>query len=140
MNTTRGPEGRLAELSAFDCWHLIESAEITRIAWNGPRGVSVVPVNHVVAEGALWFRTAPYSALALECGGQSVAAEVDSVDPTTRTGWSVVVRGVAELVDADDAPEHLVDFRVWPAGARNMFVRLEPVEVTGRKLLAAHDG
>jgi hypothetical protein len=140
MNTTRGPAVRLAELPAFDCWHLIESVEISRVAWNGPQGVSVVPVNHVVSDGALWFRTTPYSALALECRGQWVAAEVDSVDPATHTGWSVVVRGVAELVDAEDVPEQLADFRVWPAGTRNVFVRVEPVEVTGRKLVAPHVG
>ena len=45
MNTTHGTGSRLAELSAFDCWQLLETAEIVRIAWNGPRGVSVVPVN-----------------------------------------------------------------------------------------------
>jgi uncharacterized protein len=140
MNITHGPTGRLAELPAFDCWHLIESVELSRVAWNGPRGVTVVPVNHVVADGALWFRTAPSSALARECAGQWVAAEVDSLDPMTRSGWSVVVRGVAELVDEDDVPEHLAEFRVWPAGARPVLIRLDPVEVTGRKLLAAHGG
>src|SRR4029077_16070040 len=126
MNITHGPAGRMADLTAFDCWHLIESAEISRVAWNGPRGVSVVPVNHVVADGALWFRTNPSSALARECSGQWVAAEIDSLDPTTRTGWSVGVRGVAELVESGDAPEHLAEFRVWPGDVRSMYVRVDP--------------
>ncbi len=137
MNMSHGAGSRLVDLPAFDCWHLLESAEIARVAWNGPRGVAVVPVNYTIAEGALWFRTNPYSALARECGGQWVAIEVDDLDVNRKSGWSAVVRGVAEIIDAQDAPEHLVDLRIWPGGSRNMFVRVDPVEVTGRKLLAA---
>jgi hypothetical protein len=52
----------------------------------------------------------------------------------------VVVRGVAEVVEPDEVPEHLADFRVWPAGTRNVFVRVDPVEVTGRKLVTPTQG
>lgn len=38
-----------------------------------------------------------------------------------------------------DVPEMLADVDVWPAGARSLFVRVEPDEVTGRKLLTATD-
>jgi nitroimidazol reductase NimA-like FMN-containing flavoprotein (pyridoxamine 5'-phosphate oxidase superfamily) len=137
MNMTHGAGGRLVDLPTPDCWNLLKSAEIARAAWNGPRGVAVVPVNYSIAEGALWFRTNPYSALARESGGELVAVEVDSLDPANRSGWSVVVRGVAELVEAQEAPEHLADLRIWPAGVRNLFIRIEPVEVSGRRLLPA---
>jgi hypothetical protein len=140
MNTTHGTGSRLAELSAFDCWQLLETAEIVRIAWNGPRGVSVVPVNFRLADGALWFRTTPYAALAREAGDQWVAAEVDHLDAGTRSGWSVVLRGSAELVAPVDVPDHLVDFRIWPQGHQSLFVRILPVEVTGRRLLPTPDG
>jgi nitroimidazol reductase NimA-like FMN-containing flavoprotein (pyridoxamine 5'-phosphate oxidase superfamily) len=135
MNTTYGPTPRLVELSAFDCWHLLESAEIARVAWNGPRGVALVPVNYAVADGALWFRTTPYSQLARECDGQWVAVEVDALDSEKRSGWSAVIRGVAEVLPADEVPEHLADYQVWPSGPRHLFIRVDPVEVTGRKLL-----
>ena len=128
---------RLAELPTFDCWQLLETAEIARFAWNGPRGVAMVPVNYTVADGALWFRTSPYAEHAREAGGQWVAVEVDTLDPVDRSGWSVVVRGVAELIDPADVPDVLVDFRVWPQGTRNLLVRVEPIEVSGRRLLPA---
>lgn len=140
MNTTHGAGTRLAELLAFDCWQLLETAEVARIAWNGPRGVAIVPVNYAIADGALWFRTTPYAAHAREAGDQWVAVEVDSIDPVTRSGWSVVLRGTAELVAAEDVPDHLVDLRIWPPGHQNLFIRLAPVEVTGRRLLPAADG
>jgi len=132
--------GRLAELSTFDCWQLLETAEIARFAWNGPRGVSMVPVNYTVADGAMWFRTTPYAEHAREAGGQWVAVEVDSIDRVERSGWSVVVRGVAELIDPADVPELLIDLRVWPQGTRNLLIRIQPVEITGRRLLPATGG
>lgn len=135
MNPTSGPGARLVEIPAFDCWHLLESADIARVAWNGPRGVAVVPVNYAIADGAMWFRTTPYSQLARECGAQWIAVEVDGLDLEAGSGWSTVVRGVAEILDGSDVPEHLADFQVWPAGPRPLFVRVEPVELTGRKLL-----
>jgi len=128
---------RLAELPTFDCWQLLETAEIARFAWNGPRGVAMVPVNYTVADGALWFRTSPYAEHAREAGGQWVAVEVDTLDPVDRSGWSVVVRGVAELVDPEDVPDVLIDFRVWPEGTRNLLVRVEPIEISGRRLRPA---
>lgn len=137
MTTNPVAGARLAELLTFDCWQLLETAEIARFAWNGPRGVSMVPVNYSIADGALWFRTTPYAEHAREAGGQWVAVEVDSLDPVERSGWSVVVRGVAEVIDPADVPDLLIDLRVWPHGTRNLLVRVEPVEVTGRRLLPA---
>jgi uncharacterized protein len=137
MNTVPGPGARLVEVPSFECWHLLHTAEVARVAWNGASGVAIVPVNYVVAGGALWFRTTPYSQLARECSGQWVAVEVDGVNRAEGTGWSTVVRGVAEFRDVDDAPEHLAEFQVWPSGPRPLFVRVEPAEVTGRKLVVA---
>lgn len=139
MNLIRNAGSRLAEVPPFECWNMLESVEIARVAWNGPRGVAIVPVNFFVADGAIWFRTNPYSTIARESGGQWIAVEVDSVDAPSRAGWSVVVRGTAELFDALDVPEHLAELRVWPEGVRSVFVRVDPVEVTGRRLMPATD-
>jgi hypothetical protein len=131
---SHGAGGRLGDLTAYDCWALLESEEVARIAWNGREGVAIVPVNYTVGAGVLWCRTSPDTALARECGGQRIVFEVDHLEPATRSGWSVVVSGVGELVDAADVPEMLADLDVWPARARSLFVRVEPDEVTGRKL------
>jgi hypothetical protein len=135
MQTEQASGGRLAELSASECWQLLESEEIARVAWNGPHGVALVPVNYTVVDGALWFRTNAYSALGRECRGQRIAVEVDHIDRESHGGWSVVVIGETEVVDAEDLPDMLVDFRVWPAGHRALFVRVDAVEVTGRRLV-----
>jgi hypothetical protein len=134
-NTRPGTGGRLAELTAYECWGLLDSEQIARVAWNGREGVAIVPVNYTIADGSLWFRTTPYSALGSECAGQRLAIEIDHIEPATLSGWSVVVSGVGELVDAAEVPDILADLRAWPSGNRPLFIRVAPVGVTGRKLL-----
>jgi nitroimidazol reductase NimA-like FMN-containing flavoprotein (pyridoxamine 5'-phosphate oxidase superfamily) len=123
-----------AVLMAYDCWGLLETEEIARIAWAGPDGVSVVPVNYVVASGALWFRAQPESALGRQSSGGRVVVEVDHVDRRDRSAWSVVVVGTAEPVDMDEVPEPVMEMQVWPVGPHGLFVRVEPDDVTGRRL------
>jgi nitroimidazol reductase NimA-like FMN-containing flavoprotein (pyridoxamine 5'-phosphate oxidase superfamily) len=126
-------EGRLRTLTSYDCWSLLEEGEVARVAWVAPAGAAVVPVNYTVADGSMWFRIDPSSALGREVPGQRVAVEVDHIDPGHRAGWSVVVIGTAEVVPLPDVPES-VDLRVWPSGPRSAFVRVVPAEVTGRRL------
>ena len=142
MNTTQrsqDQEPRLATLVAYDCWSLLGQAEIARVGWESPAGVAIVPVNYVVADGAVWFRTDPASTLAREAGGHRVVVEVDHVDPLRQSGWSVVVTGVAQLVEFLDVPDMLVDMRIWPAGQHSLFVRVDPDEISGRRLSTTHD-
>ena len=131
-------EGRLATLLSYDCWNLLESTHIARVAWIGPEGVAVVPVNYTVVAGAVWFRTTPDSTLARECNEQRVVVEVDQIDPVTRAGWSVVVVGTAELVDAQDVPALLIGREVWPPRAPPQFVPGGGPPVSGRRLYGAN--
>lgn len=123
-----------ATLTAYDCWGLLETQDVARVAWASPDGVAVVPVNFIVAGGAVWFRTQPDSELGRQCGGGRVLVEVDHVNRAEHTAWSVVVSGTASLVPTEDVPDDVMEMRVWAAGTRNVFVRVEPVAVTGRRL------
>ncbi|MFC7493571.1 MULTISPECIES: pyridoxamine 5'-phosphate oxidase family protein [unclassified Nocardioides] len=134
MNTTTSTPTPPVALTAYDCWGLLEDEEIARIAWAGPDGVAIVPVNYTVSDGALWFRTQPYTTLARRCTHGTVTLEVDHLDRRTRAAWSVVVTGTAERVPVQDVPDHLVGMEIWPAGPASLFIRVTPHEVTGRRL------
>ena len=56
-----------------------------------------LPVTFAVLDHAVVLRTAADTRLAAAADGAVRAFEVDEVDPVTRTGWSVVVTGVAEV-------------------------------------------
>ena len=142
MNTEeRSHDGvpHLATLIAYDCWSLLGQAELARVGWQGPSGLAIVPVNYVVDDGALWFRTTPTSALAREAARARVVVEVDEVDAEAHAGWSVVVTGVAELIEFLDVPDSLVEMRIWPGGKHGLFGRVEPDQITGRRLMRAAD-
>jgi uncharacterized protein len=138
MNSTT-PMPPPVVLTGYDCWGLLEEEEIARIAWAGPEGVAIVPVNYTVADGALWFRTQPYTALARQCGGGRVAVEVDHLDRPTLSAWSVVVIGTAERVPTADVPDNLIGMEVWASGPRSLFIRVTPTEVSGRRLWGRAD-
>ena len=139
MDYIRERTGQLAALTPYDCWRLLAGGQIARIVWSRPDTVpGIVPVNMRVIDGAIWFRTSPTSALAREGVGHTVAVEVDEVDVATRSGWSVVVEGIAAPVDDAEVPDLVHALQVWPSGDRSVHVRVEPLQVTGRRLLNSH--
>jgi hypothetical protein len=105
---------------------------VGRLAWTGPQGLSVVPVNFVVTGRRVHVRTAAYTALARECDDSIVAFEVDEFDADHRSGWSVLMRGRAHVdhggSDGSDEPD------VWPTGIHGLQVRVDVDEVTGRRV------
>jgi hypothetical protein len=137
-STEPGGGARIETLSTYDCWQLVTVAGgpegIARVVWSGPDRPAIVPVNYTVADGFVWFQTSPGSRLAQECCSQEVLVEVDHVDPARRTGWSVIVRGTATCLSAADDPGILGDLQVWPSGARQLLVKVEPDELSGRRL------
>ena len=88
--------------------------------------MAIVPMNFTVADGFIWFQTASDSSLARECADQEVLVEVDQVDPVNRTGWSVVVTGVATCLPPEHDPGLLADLQVWPQGPRDLLLKVEP--------------
>lgn len=141
MDTTEGfpwTSGRLIELPPDECRRLLESHAVGRVAWNGPSSPTVVPVNFVVVEDDIWFRTTAHSSLARELDDLAVTFQVDDVDEFTRSGWSVLVRGTAHVIyDATRLPRTWPDLETWPAGAHALHVVIELREITGRRLLAS---
>ncbi|MBU2111814.1 MAG: pyridoxamine 5'-phosphate oxidase family protein [Actinobacteria bacterium] len=123
----------LVDLDEGTCWGLLETAGVGRLVWVDADGPVAVPVNVAVSDGAVVIRTAAYSAMAREVDDSRVALEVDDLDHESRTGWSVLVRGVARVLfepPPADAPT------AWPTGSKSATVRIRPTRVTGRRLAA----
>src|SRR5690606_40846068 len=105
-------------------------------------GPEIYPVNHVVDGHGIVFRTDPSNLLAGIARTPAVCFQVDGIDAAAETGWSVLVKGRAsEMVDTEDlrrvAALHL---RFWSLGDKEHWVRVDPDEVTGRRIWhAPHD-
>jgi hypothetical protein len=69
---------------------------------------------------------------------QVVAFEVDGYDADRRTGWSVLVRGVATSVEDLEEVKRLNLLGVWPWAdltERSNWVRINTLSITGRQVV-----
>ncbi len=127
----------LTVLSLEECLRLVKSQPVGRIAFAQAGDIEIFPVNHCVVDDTIAFRTAAGSKLEAALAAAVVAFEVDSYTASRREGWSVVVKGRAELV-TDDATLA----RLWASGlqpwaaatARPDWIVIRADEISGRRL------
>lgn len=126
------------ELDRVEAVRLLESSGIGRVAFCGGDGPEIYPVNYSVDAQAIYFRTTAYSRLGSAIDGKAVAFEVDHLNWASRTGWSVVVRGRAQVVDDPAEIDRLRELRhepqPWAPGMRRLYVRIPWSEVSGREV------
>jgi nitroimidazol reductase NimA-like FMN-containing flavoprotein (pyridoxamine 5'-phosphate oxidase superfamily) len=139
MTGDRAGRGRGIEVLGVDeCLALLGSVPVGRVGITIDALPAVLPVNFVVHDGAVVFRTVTGTKLDAATAGAVVAFEADDfVAAPTRTGWSVLVRGVAREITADDevtlARGLPLDSWAWD-GSADRFIRIEPTLVTGRRV------
>jgi nitroimidazol reductase NimA-like FMN-containing flavoprotein (pyridoxamine 5'-phosphate oxidase superfamily) len=139
MTTTAHPTaatgGSLDELSRTACFELLAQVPYGRFAVARREGSPlVVPVNFVLDGESIVFRTGPGTKLS-ELPHHLVSFQADQVDVVHRTGWSVLVEGVAfEMSEVEIGHRQL---ETWAPGHREHWVRIVPAVVTGRLLTMA---
>ena len=132
-------------LGEAESLRLISAGGIGRIAYTSRFGPAVLPVNYKWHDGAVVFRTARHSAMdedlqtGISGGDYLVAFEVDEIDVAGRQGWSVLIQGPAHHVESEAERESAAQAGVepWPAGERELFLRIVPNRVTGRRIKPA---
>jgi nitroimidazol reductase NimA-like FMN-containing flavoprotein (pyridoxamine 5'-phosphate oxidase superfamily) len=132
-------------LNEAECLRLISAGGVGRIGYTGRFGPTVLPVNYALYEGTIVFRTGQHSPLGedlrtgIEHAESKVAFEIDELSPATREGWSVLVQGSAHLVDSEAERASIVGLGVepWAGGEKELFVRILPSRVTGRRIRGA---
>lgn len=133
----------LEMLPLDDCLRLLASVPVGRVGFHCDGEVVVLPVNHVVDGQAVVFCTAHGSKLSAAESQEPVAFEADDYDQRTRSGWSVVVNGRAEIVydDAEIRRFGALGLHPWATGVQRPFwIRIRPMSMTGRQIPAAGDG
>lgn len=89
-------------LTWSECWSLLRSAAVGRLAVVAGGRLDIFPVNHVVHGESVVFRTVEGAKLDA-AAGRDVAFEVDGFDSRTGRAWSVVLKGRAkELRERDE--------------------------------------
>jgi nitroimidazol reductase NimA-like FMN-containing flavoprotein (pyridoxamine 5'-phosphate oxidase superfamily) len=127
----------LTVLSFAKCLQLAGSQPVGRVAFVRDGDIEIFPVNHCVVGQIVAFRTAAGSKLTAAFYGNVVAFEVDAYNAKQQTGWSVLVKGRADMVidDAVLARLNATRLATWsPSAPRSEWVAIRPDEVSGRQL------
>jgi uncharacterized protein len=126
----------IQSLTVDECLDLLGASSLGRVAFVHDESPHIVPVNYLLHEGTVVFRTTYGTTLDTIAAGARVAFEVDAIDEQTHAGWSVIIRGKAEeiwLPEEIEAASHL-PITPWAPGDRNHYVRIFPSTITGRRI------
>jgi uncharacterized protein len=130
----------LVELTRGECFALLERTELGRIvvAPGAERLPLIRPVNYMFdrPSQSVVFRTSGGSKFNALVRAQSASFEIDSVDPQSHTGWSVIVNGVTEEVTQPGELRRLegAGLHTWAPGERPCWIRIRARTVSGRQI------
>ncbi len=126
----------LEVLSREESLALLASVPVGRVVYTDRALPAILPVNYVLDDDSVVFRTGAGSKLAVATREAVVAFEADSFDEATRSGWSVMVLGRSRVVEDAEEIDRLakLDLRTWVPANRQHFVKIEISQVSGRRL------
>ena len=132
-------ERALVALSRRECLELLRTEQIGRAVFTDRAMPQILPVTYAVLGDDIVLATTSTSRLAVASEGGVLAFEVDHHDPVTRTGWSVVVTGLAyRVVDPMEQARVLSVLDPWAPGHHDLLLRLPSSVLTGRRIEAEH--
>ncbi len=132
----------LEQLSEEESLRLAAGAVVGRIGFTGRYGPVVLPVNFKLIDGAVVFRTDGESALdqdlrtGITDAEYRVAFEIDEIDESERTGWSVLVQGAAHYLEdqGERAAAAAAGIDPWAGGDKDVYISIRPALITGRRI------
>lgn len=132
---------QIAELSREECMQLLAAHGVGRLAVNHGDGPPVIrPVNYRFDQPSqsVVFRTAAGSKFNALLRSTTAVFEVDRLDETTSTGWSVIIVGMAAEVTAASEIGRLerLGLEPWAPGPKPHWMRVRAWTVSGRRILA----
>lgn len=128
---------QVVQMTRQDCIKSLERHpfHVGRIALAGPRP-NIFPVNYALDGESIVFRTDPGTKFHAAVHKAFVAFEVDMIEPNWHSGWSVVARGQAGVVNDPAELSRLkrLPLEPWAEGEKASYVRIDTQLLSGRLL------
>ena len=121
---------RWQELSSNECRKLLAGRRLGRVAVVDGDGPAVFPVSYAVDRDAVLFRAGDWPQLPAQ-----VVLQVDDLDETGASGWSVTVSGEAMAVQ----PQELDELRRLRLRGDGGYVRLRKPSIRGHRIARQAD-
>jgi uncharacterized protein len=133
------PKTGIEVLERDECMRLLRTHEVGRLAVVVGGFPAIFPVNYVVDEDSVVFRTDTGTKLDGVTRGGSVVFEVDHLDSAARSGWSVILSGRAQEITKFDNPAvreraSLLALYPWSQHDKPHLVAISATTVTGRRV------
>lgn len=124
-------------LKVHECWRLLRSSSLGRLALTTGDGPEIFPVNYFPEDGTLILRTAPGTKMDALLGNEPVALEADGFNAYGTIAWSVIAKGLAEAIPADDPSQQSAahELTPWEPGTKDHLFRITPTVLSGRRFV-----
>ena len=133
---------QISTMSPDTCRRQLGTEHVGRVGLPG-EPPDVIPVNYIYDEDAVIIRVDSSSVVTRHIG-RTVSFEVDHYDVDARSGWSVLAAGVLEDVTIEVAgrwaTERQVRLYPWAPGNKDLWLRVRPIRLSGRRVRAATAG
>lgn len=125
----------MTDIPAQECWELLDAQRFGRLAVSVHGQPDIYPINFLVADGKILMKTASGTKLFQVTLNNAVALEADHVTDTE--AWSIVLRGVARVVDSFSERYELDEWHLdtWLPSHKPVYITIEDVEMTGRRFV-----
>ena len=125
-------QSQTAHLSVDEVWEVFGESGVAHLALRAePTGVDIMPINYLVNDRMLYFRSAPGAKLVELTRNPSVAVQAE----VNRDGrwYSVVIKGNAQRLALDEEihASGVLSLRAEQPGEKFNYVRVTPHSVTG---------
>ncbi len=132
----------MLELPREECLRLLATHHFGRLAVSVREEPPVIrPVNYLFDERSqsVVFRTAPGSKFHALLRSAYAAFEIDGTDEASRTGWSVIIRGVTNEVTNPSDVRRLdgLGLEPWAPGPKRHWMLIRARTVSGRRIVLA---
>lgn len=133
--------GGFDEIDESECWRLMATQPVGRVAVIVGHYAQVFPVNFAVVDRSVAFRTNAGTKL-WATTRSNITFQVDQLDTVHKAGWSVMMRGVARELSFDRHPALARSAEnaapdPWAPGPRDHLVRITADSISGRRIRPA---
>lgn len=125
----------IQNLSDEESLELLATKTFGRLVVRRKDDMDLFPLNYLVHEGEIYFRTAEGSKLFSLTLNNDVLFEADNVDGDSQEAWSVVVKGTARTLSSNaeiEAADQL-PLKPWLPTLKYNYVVVTPNDISGRK-------
>lgn len=131
----------LEHLPKRECFELLSVSAVGRIGVLVDSAPEIYPVNFVVDDHTIVFKTNAGSKLRGLVRSPTVCFEADGFNHDEQVGWSVLVKGRAEEVRGPEETSRVeqLPLRIWTTGEKVHWIRIRPGDVTGRRIRPSPD-